>query len=93
MGNPRSYVIEVLPERDDDNWRDNSRNSSRSRGPEMLSIVRIGDGQAHWIVVSMSADRKTVSIAPLNQGSNTGMKHGVSVDKLWPFYEQVAASA
>jgi hypothetical protein len=96
MGNPRAYVIDgdvkAAPQ-EDELWREPTRISAKSQGPEMLSIVRIGTGQAHWIVVSMSTDRRTVSIAPLNQGANVGMKHGVSVSKLWPYYGQEEASA
>jgi hypothetical protein len=97
MGNPRAYVIDgdvdPVPISEDDSWRETSRRVVASPGPEILSIVRFGNSLAHWIVVSMSSDRLTASIAPLNQGGKVGMKHGVSVSRLWPYYGQLEKSA
>ena len=96
MGNSRAYVISeeitAVPQ-DEDPWLERPRIAPRSQGPEMLSIVRVGSTKTQWIVVSISTDRRTVSIAPLNQGASVGMKHGISVTKLWPYYGQVDVSA
>jgi hypothetical protein len=96
MGKPEAYVIDGdvnstlhgFDENSVDNRREAPRRPSASRGPEVLSIVRVGDDDVHWIVVSMSADRRTASIAPLNQTGKVGMKHDVSLSKLWPYYGQ-----
>jgi hypothetical protein len=102
MGKPEAYVIgeDVIGADVDsesmsvaDTRRENSRKPASNPGPELLSIVRMGDGDVHWIVVAVGPDRRTVSIAPLKQGSKVGMKHGVSVSELWPYYGQLEKSA
>jgi hypothetical protein len=96
MGKPEAYKIDGDTKSEPVNLDSMRRETSKKAtiaGPELLSIVRIGNDDVHWIVVSVSVDRRSVSVAPLKQGAKVGMKHGVSVSELWPYYGQLEKSA